>query len=109
MSLFCLQLTDNHRIRVKPSLFQHIGVRSSLPGKVQKLRERDFGKPLLHIAHTDNPSAEIETSLTVYQSYGLGPAYAGRGFFWALTPKIDDVIRFKFKQPIELKGTPRLL
>jgi len=38
------------KIRHTPSLFQHIGTYSSLEGKVQYLKDRDFGRPA-HIPH----------------------------------------------------------
>lgn len=64
------QIAKQHRIRHRPSLFQHIGVHSSLAGKVQKLRERDFGKAQLYIPHHDNPPAKITTTLKTYMLYG---------------------------------------
>uniref|UniRef100_A0A669CTU2 Zgc:154054 n=1 Tax=Oreochromis niloticus TaxID=8128 RepID=A0A669CTU2_ORENI len=43
--------------RYKPSLFQHVGLHSSLPGKLQHLKDKDFGKQTLFKAH-NNPPAE---------------------------------------------------
>jgi len=44
----------------KPSLFQHIGVHSSLKGKVQKLKEKDFGKTGMHTPVRKISDQEIE-------------------------------------------------
>ena len=50
------------QVQYKPSLFQHIGTHSSLKGKVQKLKDKQFGKVALFRAHR-NPSAMIETNI----------------------------------------------
>ncbi|VDM46190.1 unnamed protein product [Toxocara canis] len=67
----CNEVTRQYRIRSRPSLFQHVGVHSSLAGKLQILRERDFGKAQLYIPHTNNPPAKISTNLVAYKSYGF--------------------------------------
>lgn len=89
----CQQTKNQYRLLYKPSLFQHIGVHSSLKGKVQKLKEKDFGKQPMHKAHTDNPAAEITTSLKTYQKYTLEAAYKGETFFWGLLPQPGDWIK----------------
>eukprot|EP00064_Thunnus_orientalis_P023033 superscaffoldBa00008328_g23258 len=53
----CDRQKANLRIRFKPSLFQHVGTHSSLAGKIQKLKDKDFGKQTLHKGHA-NPLAE---------------------------------------------------
>uniref|UniRef100_A0A914X7M3 Alpha-1,3-mannosyl-glycoprotein 4-beta-N-acetylglucosaminyltransferase A n=1 Tax=Plectus sambesii TaxID=2011161 RepID=A0A914X7M3_9BILA len=100
----CRQTINNHRIRLKPSLFQHIGVQSSLSGKVQKLKEKDFGKQPMHKPHLDNPPAKVSTSLKAYQKYTLENAYKGESFFWSLLPQAGDFVRFDFDPPIRLQG-----
>ncbi|XP_049441159.1 alpha-1,3-mannosyl-glycoprotein 4-beta-N-acetylglucosaminyltransferase B-like [Epinephelus fuscoguttatus] len=87
--------------RYKPSLFQHVGLHSSLPGKLQHLKDKDFGKQTLYQAH-NNPAAELSTSLKHYQQHSLERAYKGEDFFWALTPVKDDYILFSFPQPIHI-------
>ncbi|XP_042349868.1 alpha-1,3-mannosyl-glycoprotein 4-beta-N-acetylglucosaminyltransferase B-like [Plectropomus leopardus] len=87
--------------RYKPSLFQHVGLHSSLPGKLQHLKDKDFGKQTLFQAHS-NPAAELSSSLKHYQQHSLSRAYKGMDFFWALTPVKDDFILFSFPQPIHI-------
>ncbi|NXU63139.1 MGT4B acetylglucosaminyltransferase, partial [Horornis vulcanius] len=65
------------RIRAKPSLFQHMGTHSSLAGKIQNLKDKDFGENLLHKAH-NNPPAKVDTSLRIYQQYTLEKLYLFR-------------------------------
>ncbi|NXC99883.1 MGT4B acetylglucosaminyltransferase, partial [Certhia familiaris] len=90
------------RVRAKPSLFQHMGIYSSLAGKIQNLKDKDFGKNLLHKAH-NNPPAKVETSLRVYQQYTLEKVYKGQDCFWASAPVAGDFIRFTFLNPLEIE------
>ncbi|XP_061419895.1 alpha-1,3-mannosyl-glycoprotein 4-beta-N-acetylglucosaminyltransferase B-like [Lethenteron reissneri] len=98
----CERQKANLRVRFKPSLFQHVGTHSSLSGKIQKLKDRDFGKQPLHKAHP-NPAAEVSTSLKMYQQYTLEKVYLGQDFFWAFTPVAGDFILFRFHEPIRVE------
>ncbi|KAF5918114.1 hypothetical protein HPG69_018455 [Diceros bicornis minor] len=98
----CDRQKANLRIRFKPSLFQHVGTHSSLAGKIQKLKDKDFGKQALQKEHV-NPPAEVSTSLKTYQHFTLEKAYLREDFFWAFTPAAGDFIRFRFFQPLRLE------
>uniref|UniRef100_A0A8I6AKR6 Alpha-1,3-mannosyl-glycoprotein 4-beta-N-acetylglucosaminyltransferase B n=1 Tax=Rattus norvegicus TaxID=10116 RepID=A0A8I6AKR6_RAT len=98
----CDRQKANLRIRFKPSLFQHVGTHSSLAGKIQKLKDKDFGKHALRKEHV-NPPAEVSTSLKTYQHFTLEKAYLREDFFWAFTPAAGDFIRFRFFQPLRLE------
>ncbi|KAK5605302.1 Alpha-1,3-mannosyl-glycoprotein 4-beta-N-acetylglucosaminyltransferase B [Crenichthys baileyi] len=98
----CDRQKANLRIRFKPSLFQHVGTHSSLAGKIQKLKDKDFGKQTLHKGHA-NPQAEVTTSLKTYQHFTLEKAYAGEDFFWAFTPVAGDFIRIRFFTPVRIE------
>ncbi|KAK7474533.1 hypothetical protein BaRGS_00034227 [Batillaria attramentaria] len=98
----CNRMKQAIRHRYKPSLFQHVGVKSSLKGKVQKLKDRDFGKNGLARAHM-NPAAQLASTLKTYQKYTLLKAYTGETFFWAMAPGPGDVIDFKFNPPISIE------
>ncbi|XP_012279449.1 alpha-1,3-mannosyl-glycoprotein 4-beta-N-acetylglucosaminyltransferase B [Orussus abietinus] len=89
-------------LHYKPSLFQHIGTHSSLKGKVQKLKDKQFGKITLFYGH-ENPEATVETQIKPYKQYTLAKAYKGESFFWGLLPQPGDRLRFKFKHPIFIK------
>ncbi|XP_015998517.1 alpha-1,3-mannosyl-glycoprotein 4-beta-N-acetylglucosaminyltransferase A isoform X1 [Rousettus aegyptiacus] len=99
----CDRQKANLRIRFRPSLFQHIGLHSSLAGKIQKLTDKDYMKPLLLKIHV-NPPAEVSTSLKVYQGHTLEKTYVGEDFFWALTPLAGDYILFKFDKPVSVES-----
>uniref|UniRef100_A0A8C9NF96 MGAT4 family member D n=1 Tax=Serinus canaria TaxID=9135 RepID=A0A8C9NF96_SERCA len=98
----CEKEKSKLRIRAKPSLFQHMGIFSSLAGKIQNLKDKDFGKNLLHKAH-NNPPAKVDTSLKIYQQYTLEKVYKGQDCFWALAPVAGDYIRFTFLNPLEVE------
>ncbi|XP_059170781.1 alpha-1,3-mannosyl-glycoprotein 4-beta-N-acetylglucosaminyltransferase B-like [Physella acuta] len=98
----CQRMIQSVRRRFKPSLFQHIGVESSLKGKVQKLKDRDFGKAGLYRAHV-NPAVQLASSLKTYQKYALSKAYIGETFFWASNPSKGDIIDFKYDPPIHIE------
>ncbi|XP_044875570.1 alpha-1,3-mannosyl-glycoprotein 4-beta-N-acetylglucosaminyltransferase-like protein MGAT4D isoform X3 [Mauremys mutica] len=91
------------RIRSKPSLFQHVGIHSSLAGKIQNLKDKDFGKNMLHKAHV-NPPAKVTTSLRIFEHYTLEKAYEGMDCFWAFSPMAGDYILFTFLQPLKVDG-----
>ncbi|XP_013789069.2 alpha-1,3-mannosyl-glycoprotein 4-beta-N-acetylglucosaminyltransferase B-like [Limulus polyphemus] len=98
----CKKQKDAVWLHYKPSLFQHVGTHSSLKGKVQKLKDKQFGKLALHYAHK-NPSAELSTTLRSYKTYNLLRAYKGETFFWGLLPQRGDNISFKFMPPIKIE------
>ncbi|XP_011494868.1 PREDICTED: alpha-1,3-mannosyl-glycoprotein 4-beta-N-acetylglucosaminyltransferase B [Ceratosolen solmsi marchali] len=89
-------------LHYKPSLFQHVGTHSSLKGKIQKLKDKQFGKIILHYGHK-NPEAIIESQIKSYKQFTLSKAYRGDTFFWGLLPQVGDHLRFKFIHPIYLK------
>ncbi|KAK3719834.1 hypothetical protein RRG08_040136 [Elysia crispata] len=98
----CQRMIQAVRRRFKPSLFQHIGTESSLKGKVQKLKDRDFGKAGLYRAHV-NPPVQLASSLKTYMKYTLPKAYTGETFFWASSPNKGDIIDFKYDPPIHIE------
>ncbi|XP_034938136.1 alpha-1,3-mannosyl-glycoprotein 4-beta-N-acetylglucosaminyltransferase A [Chelonus insularis] len=89
-------------LHYKPSLFQHIGTHSSLKGKVQKLKDKQFGKITLYYPH-ENPDATVESEINVYKQYTLTKAYKGESFFWGLLPQAGNHLKFKFSKPIFIK------
>lgn len=97
----CEEQKASLRHRYKPSLFQHVGLHSSLSGKLQRLKDTDFGTQALFRAHR-NPPAELSTTLIHYQRHSLKRAYMGEDFFWATTPISNDYILFNFSLPVNI-------
>ncbi len=94
----CARSKENLKIKYKPSLFQHVGLQSSLKGKTQKLKDKEFGKQVMLVKH-NNPPARCSTSLKTYMKYSIEGAYLGQNVFWAMAPKANDFILFQFEQP----------
>ncbi|CAD5115674.1 DgyrCDS4628 [Dimorphilus gyrociliatus] len=107
----------------KPTLFQHMGLVSSLDNKKpNRLKDRFFpGSVGSNVKEApapvqlkgDNPSASLHTSLETYIHHELNHMYAmSTDFFWAKTPKINDTITVVFLDSLRLKraavltGTP---
>ncbi|KFQ73351.1 Alpha-1,3-mannosyl-glycoprotein 4-beta-N-acetylglucosaminyltransferase B, partial [Phoenicopterus ruber ruber] len=101
-AIHCEKEKAKLRIRAKPSLFQHVGIHSSLAGKIQNLKDKDFGKNVLYKAH-NNPPAKVDTSLRTYQQYTLEKAYTGKDWFWASAPVAGDYISFTFLKPLKVE------
>ncbi|XP_023327106.1 alpha-1,3-mannosyl-glycoprotein 4-beta-N-acetylglucosaminyltransferase B [Eurytemora carolleeae] len=99
----CKKEEEKLWIHYKPSLFQHIGTHSSLKGKVQKLKDRQFGRVQLFTPHK-NPPAKIESPIKHYKHYSIERAYKGDTFFWGLVPQPGDQIIFQFQPPLELES-----
>ncbi|WAR00110.1 MGT4B-like protein [Mya arenaria] len=99
----CQRMIMEVRKRFKPSLFQHVGTQSSLKGKTQKLKDRDFGKQAIYRAHV-NPSALVYTNIKAYQKYLCKKAYIGEDIFWGLTPVKGDHFEIQFDVAVELES-----
>ena len=83
-------------------------------GKVQKLKDRQFGRVQLFVPHK-NPSATIGENLNLhlhdifknmiisespikhYKHHSLVRAYQGDTFFWGLVPQPGDHVVFTFE------------
>lgn len=90
-------------IQFRPPLFQHIGLHSSMRGKLQKLQVKGFGNLPKFVPH-ENPPCELRSTLSTYQSYSLESIYAGESLGWMLTPKRNDQIQFDFlDQPVMIQ------
>lgn len=98
----CKQEKAKLWIHYKPSLFQHIGTASSLKGKVQKLKDKQFGKIPSFYPHT-NPPAITKSAIVPYKGHTLQRAYMGESFFWGLLPQPGDLIQFIFEKSYNLR------
>ncbi|KAL0279945.1 UNVERIFIED_CONTAM: hypothetical protein PYX00_001388 [Menopon gallinae] len=99
----CKKVKSTLWVNYKPSLFQHIGTHSSLKGKVQRLKDKQFGKIALYFPHV-NPPATVESAIKSYKHHTLQRAYYGETFFWGLLPQPGDLLTFKFDIPIKVKS-----
>lgn len=97
----CARMIGEVRKRFKPSLFQHVGMQSSLKGKTQKLKDKDFGKQAIYRAHV-NPPATVVSSIKAYQKYFVKKAYIGEDIFWGTYPSAGDTVEIRFDPAIEI-------
>ncbi len=72
-------------------------------GKVQKLKDKQFGRVSMFLPHSDNPPARIQTQIKHYKAYSLTRAYAGETFFWGLAPQQGDTVTVELDPPVELE------
>lgn len=95
------QMLQFRRIIRKPTLFQHIGRNSSLPGKIMLVQDRFFMKESRKKLKGDNPPATLETSLSINPGYPPESAYyEGFGHFWSESgPRKGDFFRIQFISP----------
>jgi len=83
--------------KVVPAQFQHVGIHSSLSGKVQKLRDGSFGKKGINPSR--NPPLVFHfSSIKPYQKFNLDRYYKGIGNFWGTNPSKGGVIVFVFNE-----------
>uniref|UniRef100_A0A0N5AIV6 Alpha-1,3-mannosyl-glycoprotein 4-beta-N-acetylglucosaminyltransferase A n=1 Tax=Syphacia muris TaxID=451379 RepID=A0A0N5AIV6_9BILA len=100
----CSKAFKKYRLR-GPTLFQHIGLTSSLHGKVQKLKEKTFKETMSFIPHTNNPPAKLISTLPYYLNYTFEQLYIGHSAFWSSrTPVKGDVIELDFPQAVGVKS-----
>ena len=87
------------------SLFQHVGLHSSLKGKVQKLVDKSFNKTPQFVKHPLNPkAAKLSTNLRVYQKHSLEKLYNDMtDFFWTFEPKAGDYVQIDFANSEKLE------
>ncbi|XP_019630460.1 PREDICTED: alpha-1,3-mannosyl-glycoprotein 4-beta-N-acetylglucosaminyltransferase C-like [Branchiostoma belcheri] len=90
----------------QPSLFQHVGLHSSLAGKIQKLTDKGFvgsTTPQRTYTDSDNPPAAVSANMTAYREFKPQLAYGPEmGYFWAEAPKVGQVFVVLFEKPARL-------
>lgn len=72
-------------------------------GKIQKLKDKSFGKVKLFVPHANPVAKSTYTTLKTYKHFNLKNAYIGRNYFWGLFPVKGDLIGFKFDSPVYLE------
>ncbi|KAL0851871.1 hypothetical protein ABMA28_000167 [Loxostege sticticalis] len=98
----CVQSKLEIRPRYKTSLFQHIGLYSSLKGKIQKVKDSHFGPLPTFYPHKNPPVEDIKTTIKEHSDHTIKRAYDGATFFWGVKPKKGDYIEITFEKPIAL-------
>ncbi|KAK3605562.1 hypothetical protein CHS0354_005867 [Potamilus streckersoni] len=84
----------------KPTLFQHIGIESSLPGKIQPLKDRFVGfRKKKYMG--DNPPAHLFTTMRTNPDFPVeAPYLKSPGYFWSHDNlKENDTVTIVFDNP----------
>lgn len=97
-------------IRSRPSLFQHLGLVSSLQNKIQKIQDRDFPgyvkrNTIQRRLGSKNPEAEIYTNMASYKTFQAEAAYYPENvddYFWTASHKNGTFYRIIFKNPLNI-------
>ncbi|XP_052746744.1 alpha-1,3-mannosyl-glycoprotein 4-beta-N-acetylglucosaminyltransferase A [Bicyclus anynana] len=92
------------RPKYKSSLFQHIGLYSSLQGKIQKLRDPHFGALPTFYAHNNPPVKRIFCDIKEHADHTIKRAYEGKTYFWGIKPNEGDTIVFWFAKPTAIES-----
>ena len=80
---FNMQMLQFQRLIRRPTIFQHIGLKSSLPGKIQPLKDRYFDN-LEKSYKGDNPAAKVYTNMDAEPYFSPESAYGREpGYFWS--------------------------
>lgn len=101
---FNMMMTQFQKRMRTPTLFQHQGVHSSFPGKIQPLKDRFFDN-MVKVYKGDNPPAEIVTTLKTYLNFLPRLPYASaEGYFWCHgSPVAGDFFNVIFERPQALE------
>ncbi|XP_013179073.1 PREDICTED: alpha-1,3-mannosyl-glycoprotein 4-beta-N-acetylglucosaminyltransferase A-like isoform X2 [Papilio xuthus] len=100
----CSKSKSTIRPKYKTSLFQHIGLYSSLKGKIQKVKDAHFGSVPTYYPHTNPPLESMKTDIVEQGDHTLKRAYEGQTYFWGIKPKKGDMIEFWFEKPTAIKS-----
>ncbi|XP_053624180.1 alpha-1,3-mannosyl-glycoprotein 4-beta-N-acetylglucosaminyltransferase A-like isoform X2 [Plodia interpunctella] len=87
------------RPKYKTSLFQHIGLYSSLKGKMQKIKDSHFGTVPTYYPHSNPPLDSVKTTVQEHSEHTLQRAYEGNTYFWGIKPKKGNTMEFYFAKP----------
>ncbi|KAK7089551.1 hypothetical protein V1264_024607 [Littorina saxatilis] len=101
---FNMLMTQLQKRLRNPTLFQHQGIHSSFPGKIQPLKDRYFDV-MVKRYKGDNPSAEMFTTMKTYLNFVPRLPYANTdGYFWSYgAPTAGDtfILVFDFPQRLD--------
>ncbi|KAM3955650.1 alpha-1,3-mannosyl-glycoprotein 4-beta-N-acetylglucosaminyltransferase A [Aphomia sociella] len=96
-----------NKLRIRPkfktSLFQHIGLYSSLKGKIQKIKDSHYGAVPTFYPHNNPPLETIRSTIDDHLDHTLKKAYEGQNYFWGVKPKKGDTMEFWFEKPTLLE------
>ncbi|KAM4723191.1 alpha-1,3-mannosyl-glycoprotein 4-beta-N-acetylglucosaminyltransferase C-like [Rhinophrynus dorsalis] len=102
LDLFFKSKAQKDIIRVKPSLFQHIGLYSSFQNSYNKLKDADFVEVVEKFG--DIPPASCYTNIQVHlQNDADYACVPGPRYFWGKDVNRDSYFTMVFHEPVNIK------
>ncbi|KAI5640919.1 n-Acetylglucosaminyltransferase-IV (GnT-IV) conserved region domain-containing protein [Phthorimaea operculella] len=96
----CAKAKLSIRPRYSSSLFTHIGLYSSLKGKIHKIKENKLPvDKRKFFPHMNPPIQAATTSIKTHGEWHLMSAYLGHNFWWGIKPNKSDTVEFFFEEP----------
>ena len=89
-----------------PTLFQHVGLQSSLENKTQPIKDKLFDSPSFNKLTGDNPPATILTTMPIFEDHHEQNPYEiqSENYFWTSRPaEKGDYYTVMFSQPVSLE------
>ncbi|KAK2183790.1 hypothetical protein NP493_289g02003 [Ridgeia piscesae] len=103
INMFRMAMVQRDVILCRPTLFQHVGLKSSLrvkAAKDNKLKDKYFDDGTN--SQPNNPSAVVASSMTAHKGYHPQDAYSGDKYFWAQDPRNGSTVDVTFSTPVRL-------
>ena len=104
INMFRMSMVQPDVILCRPTLFQHVGLKSSLrvkDAKDNKLKDKYFDDGTN--SQPNNPSAVVTSSMTAQKGYPPQEAYRGANYFWAQDPRNGSTVDMTFSAPVRLR------
>ena len=103
---FRLAMAQGKVILCKPTLFQHMGLKSSLQlpkSKDNKLKDTFFSEKYLAQPNiSNNPPAVVLSSMAAEQGHHPQNMYDGHTYFWAQKPLVGSTVDISFSTPVRI-------
>ena len=104
---FRMAMAQGTVILCKPTLFQHLGLKSTLQlpkSKDNTLKDKYFldDKYISQLKLYHNPAAVVLSSMTAEPGHHPQNMYDGRTYFWAQKPLVGSTVDVTFSAPIRI-------
>ncbi|XP_063837643.1 alpha-1,3-mannosyl-glycoprotein 4-beta-N-acetylglucosaminyltransferase A-like isoform X1 [Ostrinia nubilalis] len=100
----CFISVNKIRLKYPVSLFLHVGLYSSLPGKIMKVEEASAFAGSAFFPHKNPPLKRVYCDILEVPFHTAKMAYNGEYLFLGVNPKPGDTIEYWFAKPTVLKS-----
>ncbi|CAH0402112.1 unnamed protein product [Chilo suppressalis] len=99
----CQDAVNQIRVKSPIYLFSHIGLFSTLKGKIQRVEESRFITGPTYYAYANPPLKRIICNIESMPGHTIQMAYYGKSYFLGVRPDYGSVIEFWFEKPTIIK------